>query len=285
MKQIDFDRAFAQTPEEIHEGILAAFEKGEKHMKFRHKMISALSAAAVLIVVFAVIGFAGKQISTPKPDTLASPIQNTARSLELTEKTKTPSKQQDADVSNAATPEPALGSEPMNEEIEEVLVTPEPTPTPMAAYTPIPLAQEVTADTYGVYCTENGTCYHKNSTCSGMHNALFCSVKAAAEDGKLPCPVCCDFKIYVYANEAGEYYHAVEHCNGMMNATQHKISDGIMTEKPPCPDCIPETVYATLFGEYYHLDKECSGMKNAMQTYGYVAVQAGKLPCPFCVAK
>ena len=65
MKKIDFDRAFAKTPEEIHESILTAFEKGEKHMKFRYKLISAVSAAAVLLVAFAVIALPPSRIPSP----------------------------------------------------------------------------------------------------------------------------------------------------------------------------------------------------------------------------
>lgn len=293
MKQIDFDRAFAQTPDEIHERICTAFEKGEKHMKFRHKMLSTLSVAAVLVVVFAVIGFAGRQMSAPKPDTLAAPITQSGRTPELTEE---PNEIEEIQENQAAelTPTPmptespnensSYAVSPWDEDWEAENSSCESNAEP--DNTPVPLSQEVMAEIYyGVYCTEDGAYYHKDAACSGMHNALLCSVKAAAEDGKLPCPICCDFEIYVYATQEGSYYHALATCSGMQGATEHKISDGIMTEKQPCPNCIPETVYATLFGDCYHSEKECSGMLNAMETYGYVAVQAGKLPCPNCIGE
>ena len=166
---------------------------------------------------------------------------------------------------------------------------------PWPTYTPAPVNEENAALTpmaatydskvveiYGVYCTEGGQFYHKQQFCSGMMNAGFCSLEAAATYGKMPCPVCCDFEIYVYCTEKGRYYHAYKYCSGMMNAEPHKISDGVMMQKGPCPACMPETVYANLFGENYHTDEHCSGMMNARETTGCIAVQAGKAPCNVC---
>jgi len=163
MKNIDFDRAFAKTPEEIHESILTAFEKGEKHMKFRYKLISAVSAAAVLLVAFAVIALAGREMSAPKPDTLAAPVlMNTQNSP-----TVAPLMEEDIiEMPECTTAPPAASptEEPLYD-AEEWSTTPEPTPEP--TYTPAPTAMatmlpvdEESGVARGVYCTEGGVFYH-----------------------------------------------------------------------------------------------------------------------------
>lgn len=80
MKHPDFDKAFAPTPEIVSLSIEAAFRKGEKAMKFRHKLITALSAAAVLAVVCAAAVFALP--NEPRPDVVSQPV--------LTEPTEEP---------------------------------------------------------------------------------------------------------------------------------------------------------------------------------------------------
>ena len=71
MKYPDFDRAFAQTPEIVSLSIEDAFRKGEKAMKFRHKIAAMLSAAAVIAMAFAIASFALP--NEPNPDVLAQP--------------------------------------------------------------------------------------------------------------------------------------------------------------------------------------------------------------------
>ena len=286
MKNIDFDRAFAKTPEEFHESILTAFEKGEKHMKFRYKLISAVSAAAVLLVAFAVIALAGREMSAPKPDTLAAPelntMQNTPTVAPLMEEAI-------IEVPECTTAPPAaLPTEEPLYDAEEWSTTPRPTPEP--TYTPAPTAMATVIPVdpesgapRGVYCTQGGVYYHTDEHCSGMMNAGFCGIETAAYFSKVPCPVCCNFDMYVYYTEKGNYYHAYKQCSGMQGAEAHKISEGVMLEKIPCPACIPELVYAELFGTLYHIEEECSGMMNAREMGGYIALQAGKAPCPVCI--
>ena len=281
MKKIDFDRAFAKTPEEFHESILTAFEKGEKHMKFRYKLISAVSAAAVLLVAFAVIALAGREMSAPKPDTLAAPVMKTMQGsptaaplMEEAERTAVP-------PTASPTEEPVYDAEEWNAEPEP---TPEPTctPAPTAMATMVPV-DPVSGAPRCVYCTEGGVYYHTDENCSGMKGAGFCGIEIAAAYGKTPCPVCCNFDMYVYYTEKGNYYHAYKQCSGMQGAEAHKISEGVMLKKKPCPACIPESTYAELFGTLYHTEIDCSGMMNAREMGGYIALQAGKAPCPVCI--
>lgn len=87
MKYPDFDKAFAPTPEIVSLSIESAFRKGEKAMKFRHKLTAVLSSAAVLALAFAVIGLANP--AQPQPDVLSQPTMTAAPTaaptLEMTE--------------------------------------------------------------------------------------------------------------------------------------------------------------------------------------------------------
>lgn len=281
-------------------------------MKFRYKLISAVSAAAVLLVAFAVIALAGREMSAPKPDTLAAPELNTMQNSP----TAVPAYESEEDIPVwegwVIMPETVPESEqrefiPENKQVmdeepwptampteeplydaEEWSTTPRPTPEP--TYTPAPkaMATVIPVDSEsgaprGVYCTQGGVYYHTDEHCSGMMNAGFCGIETAAYFSKVPCPVCCNFDMYVYYTEKGNYYHAYKQCSGMQGAEAHKISEGVMLEKIPCPACIPELVYAELFGTLYHIEEECSGMMNAREMGGYIALQAGKAPCPVCI--
>ena len=77
MKQFEYDlsKAFAPMPGQFHENIEEAFERGEIYMKKRHKIMTLLSAAAVLAVAFAVGALAVNNLNTPAPDrvTVAQP--------------------------------------------------------------------------------------------------------------------------------------------------------------------------------------------------------------------
>jgi len=71
MKHPDFDKAFAPTPEIARLSIEAAFRKGEKAMKLRHKITAMVSAAAVLAIVCAAAVFALP--NEPRPDVVSQP--------------------------------------------------------------------------------------------------------------------------------------------------------------------------------------------------------------------
>lgn len=75
MKQHEFEirleDAFVPMPPEIPDEIEQAFERGEKAMKKRYKIMSALSVAAVISLFFAVAALAVNGINAPKPDKVA----------------------------------------------------------------------------------------------------------------------------------------------------------------------------------------------------------------------
>ena len=68
---ISFEKAFLPMPEEARFGVEEAFERGEKEMKKKHKILSLLSVAAALTLVFAVTALAAGGLGTPKPDKIA----------------------------------------------------------------------------------------------------------------------------------------------------------------------------------------------------------------------
>ena len=77
MKQLDFDRAFPQTPDCIHTAIELGVRKGKKKMKLRNKLIAAAGAAAVFAVAIAAALAMG--IERPEtPDVLSQPPLNVA---------------------------------------------------------------------------------------------------------------------------------------------------------------------------------------------------------------
>lgn len=68
--------AFAPMPVELSDCIEEAFERGERAMKRRRKIVAVLSAAAVVSVTFAAVALAGKSLYTPVPDNVAAaPVQ------------------------------------------------------------------------------------------------------------------------------------------------------------------------------------------------------------------
>ena len=259
----------------------------------------------MLVVAFAVIALAGRGVSTPKPDTLAAPVlKNTPTTApgyeseedipvwdgwvvmpetvpESEQREFIPENKQVMDEEPCPTEEPLYGA-------EEWSTTPRPTPEPTYTIVPTAMATVVPVDPESgaprcVYCTEGGVYYHTDETCSGMKGAGFCGIEIAAAYGKTPCPICCDFDMFVYYTEKGNYYHAYKQCFGIQGAETHKISEGVMLKKKPCPACIPESTYAELFGTLYHTEIDCSGMMNAREMGGYIALQAGKVPCPVCI--
>lgn len=94
--------AFAPMPVELSDCIEEAFERGERAMKRRRKIVAVLSAAAVVSVTFAAVALAGKSLYTPVPDNVAAAPVQTIKML-------------------TAIDEPA----------QETGITPEPTPEPL----------------------------------------------------------------------------------------------------------------------------------------------------------
>ena len=217
MKYPDFDRAFGRTPEAINYSIMEAFERGEKAMKFRQKMIWVASAAAALVVVIAAAALASgiPELGKPKQDIVLgqqySPAPGENPSVYYyTEKgnyfhaVPDCSGMQGAaahDLGDALAS--GKGACPVCVEMEEILpyATPAATvaPTlmpertadgPAAVFLTYPTAMPTPEPEAAVFCTENGTYYHAIHNCSGMRNAHSTFPEQAEAEGKVPCPVC-----------------------------------------------------------------------------------------------
>lgn len=67
---IRLEKAFLPMPHEMKEEIEYAFERGEKAMKKRNKIISMLGAAALVSVFFAVVALAANELGTPQADNI-----------------------------------------------------------------------------------------------------------------------------------------------------------------------------------------------------------------------
>ena len=74
----DLKRAFIPVTADLQAGIEDAFERGEREMKKRHKIMSLLSIAAVLALVFGVAGLAANEMYTPKEDNVVLSAGETA---------------------------------------------------------------------------------------------------------------------------------------------------------------------------------------------------------------
>ena len=233
MKHPDYDKAFAPTPEIVSLSIEAAFRKGEKAMKFRHKLTAALSAAAVIAVVCAAAVFALP--NEPRPDVVGQPVLTNP-----TEKTYSSSVSYDAEgnivhLESEPLPADAATQEPTENPETNAAVTAEPTPPP------------IRADGFGsweneeiVYYNINGTYYHYDEHCSGMQGAQPHSTTERLRDGKQPCPVCVTEAedVVVYHTENGKYYHYYMHCSGMMGAFANSTAEALNAGKEPCPVCV-----------------------------------------------
>lgn len=277
MNRRDLDRAFAKTPDIIRESILEGIAKGEKAMKFRHKLIALTSVAAALIAVLTVTLAAGG-LHTPAPDIVAarqpapretaqprddivyctekgnyfhgipdcSGMEN-ARSLRL----------QDA---------LAKGKEPCPVCLEGESVTAHSTLTPMptAFVTPEPTLTPMPATDGAVYYTPGGSFYHSDEHCSGMEGASARSVEQAIAAGKLHCPYCVDEDVYilplpigaddqVYINSRSSSYHLDPECGNVLMPSRVSLEEAEFLNKTACGDCalsvaVDEGIIAELTG-------------------------------------
>ena len=73
------DRAFTKAPDELTASVEEAFRRGEKAVKQRQKIMTALSVAAAVAVLCAAIALAAGRMITPKPDTVATRGSATSR--------------------------------------------------------------------------------------------------------------------------------------------------------------------------------------------------------------
>ena len=244
MKHPDFDKAFAPTPEIVSLSIEAAFRKGEKAMKFRHKLTAALSAAAVIAVACAAAVFALP--NEPRPDVVSQPVLKNP-----TEKTYTSSVSYDAEgnivhLESEPLPTAAATQEPTENRETTAAATAEPTPPP------IPQEEQI------VYHTEQGKYYHTNMHCSGMMNAKAHPITEAANAGKLPCPVCIQ-EITAYTTVDSSLPDA---------ETPFYDADAVPVEAEISPAKKASDVFTNVFGAY---------LFDVFEDYEYISAQASGL--------
>ncbi len=249
MKKDDLrlSRAFTEAPSELHDAVESAFQRGERAMKKRHKMMVALSAVAACALLLTALALAAVRLTEPQPDAVVA-----AKGGGETE-TVTEQGMEDGD---------ALPT-PLPEMMEVISVTPVPTPMPTPVPTALPELAELAdvtpsptpipnalADGYGdiVYALAHGNYYHSDPNCSGMEDAVAWTEASAALMGKRPCPVCIGggavpeaepFEAPVYYTEQDVYYHGDVHCSGMRNANAHTLAEAGADGKRRCPICQP----------------------------------------------
>ena len=253
------DRAFTPTPPELSGRVEAAFERGEKAVKQRHKIMTALSVAAALAVMFAALALAAGQMLKPRVDNVVAARGNGT-----------------AQVTSG--PSPAVYEDSTDSDGEIAVTKTDRTETP-----------DIWEDAV-YYATLNGVYFHADEHCMGMQAAKPVSLNAAWALGKAPCPVClAGFEypeVTYYATKGGTYYHVIRDCMGMKNAKAYTLEAARAEGKGPCPECLPETptfCWATPKGTYYHQEETCMGMHTA-RLYTVVYARAkGKRPCPVCV--
>ena len=277
------DRGFTEAPSELNASVEEAFRRGEKAMKQRHKIVTALSVAAAIAALCAAIALAAGRMITPRPDTVAA-------------RGNAASKPGRARLSDTQAPTPEL--------------TPQPTPRP------------VPSDVLElVYTQPNSSYYHSAPDCSGMVDAVAWTLESAVSVGKQPCPICMtgsveteeaaptDESRVLDAGIAVDWVKKLDwpaHTptpvpqNEERTAATGRVTPvaeeyGVDGEEVYNDDR-GAVYYATMMGKYYHKDPHCSGMKDALpwtfealwRENGQALRNGGegyraKQPCPMCV--
>ena len=167
------DRAFSEAPSELSYAVERAFERGEKAMKQRQNLMTVLSVAVGVAVLFAAIGLAGSQLSKTVPDNVTTAVTKPLVSQEVIYYATGTGNYYHTDQ-NCSGMEGAL---------------------PMTADAILALGKEACPVCCGdavklCWATEQGAYYHHDRECSGMQGAVFCTVAHARVRGQKPCPLC-----------------------------------------------------------------------------------------------
>ena len=179
------DRAFAETPPEIHDAIERAFARGRQDMKKRYKISLALGAAACLVAVLAAALAAGG-MGRVHTDVVAAPgltaVPEESMEVYFTEQGRYYHSRIDCSGMQGA----RAGTEE-----EAWSLNKRPCPVCLGGEAAVEGAEEAPEpEEEWVFCTENGRYYHSDVHCSGMRGAREVKLSEATAGGKLPCPVC-----------------------------------------------------------------------------------------------
>lgn len=312
MKQLDFDRAFPQTPDCVRAAIEMGFRKGQKKMKIQHKIIGLSSVAAALAVIAAVAALAMGGISgAPMPDILAqprvtdSPKITEEASVYCTENGTYYHLDEFCSGMRTATQHSLSEASSMGKK-----------PCPVC----VPSSGEPITF---IYYSQGSPCFHKDQVCGGESYPLKAEAANAFSSstwenpGKAPCPDCLphgisvilgeayiplgdtvseaalqaaadqtspDERPSVFCTEDGEYYHADENCMDMRDGRRRSLLEAQEMGKTPCPRCMGlDVVFGTPKGNYYHSEKDCSGMENPSAMSMDEALWWNLTPCPTCI--
>lgn len=294
------DRAFAETPPEIHDAIERAFERGKEDMKKRTKVTLALGTAACLAFLLAAALAVGG-LNTSHTDTVAAPglnaVPEESAEVYFTEQGRYYHSRIDCSGMRNARPGTEEEAWSLNKR-----------PCPVCMGGEATTMEEEEED--WVFCTERGTYYHSNVHCSGMRGAREVKLSEATVGGKKPCPVCMAGGSEVDAVEDAEPmpteapFGVEENAFGEQllvtptampfEAGENVSEDELVTPGPtltPVPmneaheaeDAAAQGVYYTVNGKYYHASDSCSGMRFAEMHTLADALAAGKQPCPVCL--
>lgn len=305
MKQLDFDRAFPQTPDCIHAAIEMGFRKGQKKMKMQNKIIMFGSIAAALAIMFAAALATGGLSTAPQPDVLAQPPV-----------TDVPKVQEEPMVwctekgNYYHFDEHCSGMEGAIYGTLSYALALDKGPCPVCI-TNNEEGLAIDDENITVYAAYGKPLYyHKADICNGQQNNRSLTLANAEKEQLIPCPDCYATNIseenaeaaelVFYCTPSGKYYHLEPDCSGMRNAEartpeQVFINSGYTA----CPSCIDtdeekallmlpvpqddaDEVFIAPSNNYYHRDHGCFYMSMVIKVDLKTAKDMGHTPCPMC---
>ena len=301
MKQLDFDRAFPQTPDCISAAIEMGIRKGQKKMKLQNKIIAMGSIAAALMIMLAVTLAAGGLNAAPKPDVLAQPLVS-----DIPKATKDSMFWCTEKGNYYHSEEHCSGMEGAIYGTLSYALALDKQPCPVC----IAVNEEVLANddenitVYAAY--GQARYYHKSQVCNGQENKRELTLAEADKENLDPCPDCYgapaaeETDVVFYCTPSGKYYHLEPDCSGMRNAEartpeQVFINSGYTA----CPSCIDtdeekallmlpvpqddmDEVFIAPSNNYYHRDHGCFYMSMVIKVDLKTAKDMGHTPCPMC---
>lgn len=284
MKHLDFDRAFAQTPDCIHAAIELGLRKGRNKMKFRNKIIAMGSIAAAFAVMLA----AALALGIPRPETpdvLAQPPLEFALAEGVTVYTT------ESGAFYHAVPD-CSGLENALEMPESEAIALEKRPCPVC----IPLTctgheNEIEF----IYYSQGGKYFHRQAECSGAELPLKGEYLAVTEEypGKEPCAQCFPNGIWMCLHSKA---FAVEPkpTPTAAPAPQENTEVTDTAAAPRAEEYLPVsanespslTAVYTAYGAdllHYHRLQNCGGGDYRREITQAQALKEGLQPCEACV--
>ena len=310
MNQADFDRAFPRTPDCVKTAIELGIRKGKNKMKFRNKIITMGSIAAVFAVVIAAALAMGIE-RPPQPDVLAQPPLN-ASALAGPE-TAGMLAQPEQEVFTVYVTEKGVyyhldehcsGMENASAMTEAEAMQLSKKPCPVCI--PLSCSGHDREEIEFVYYSQGGVYFHKTEECTGGVFALkgdyFDVTKEFPE--KEPCKVCFPEGIDVCMHGRAFMAENEEAETSPMPVGKPEEETEII-KLPVAEEYVPLAsgkaaeqagssassanksyiydVFYTQSGTYYHSDEHCQGMMNAQAHIREDARRDRKSPCPICL--